>query len=248
MIPDYFVSMRPWHVLALAAWFALPAEAQVGRAERKSRLEQDPGVVDLVATIRKPVELAVVRDAPVFADKAGRQKLGTLLAGQKVRLEAMTDQVYRVRGQGAHDGVAGWVAPWAFSSRDPNFVENLRRLYHRQIEVRRLVEARQLAVGMTMHEVELARGRPTRTERRKTGAGQHARWEYVEYKEVKHYATVRDPYTGAIYRQLVNVTREEKEKTVVEFENGLVTVVEESESPRRRGAVRVVVPPVLIGW
>ena len=55
-----------------------------------------------------------------------------LKANQTVRLEAITDKIYRVRGQGTRDGISGWVAPWAFSSTDPDFVANLKNLYTRQ--------------------------------------------------------------------------------------------------------------------
>lgn len=237
--------MKTWLVFALSGWLMWPASAQ---QERKSRLDQEPGVVYLDATIRKPIELTVIKDAPVFADKDGRHKLGMLLADQTVRLEAMTEQVYRVRGQGAHDGIAGWVAPWAFSSRDPRFVENLKRLYKRQIQVQQLIEDKKLAIGMTMDEVRLSRGEPTRTAVRQTGSGRDGRWEYLEYKDVKNYATVRDFRTGMVYRRLVDVTREIKESTLVDFQNGLVSAIEESKNLKRGSDVRIIVPPITIGW
>ena len=56
-----------------------------------------------------------------------------------------------------------------------------------------------------------------------------------------------DPATGAIYRQLSHVTQEEKSKTAVEFENGLVTAITESED-RKGGNVRIIVPPLIFGW
>jgi hypothetical protein len=236
--------MRACLVLALSVGLLLPASAQ----SRPSRLGQEPGVVYLDATVRKPIELTVAKAAPVFADKEGRQKLGVLLADQKVRLEAMTDKVYRVRGQGAHDGVAGWVAPWAFASRDPRFIENLKRLYERQLQVERLIEEKQLALGMTLHEVRLARGEPTKTSVRQSGAGRDGRWEYLVYKDVKNYATIRDPHTGLLYRRLIDVTRETKESTTVDFENGLVTAIEESKNRKRGSDVRIIVPPVSFGW
>jgi hypothetical protein len=237
--------MKSWLVFILSACLAWPGLAQ---QERRSRLDREPGVVYLDATIRKPIELTVIKDAPVFADKEGRHRLGVLLAGQKVRLEAMTGEVYRVRGQGAHDGIAGWVAPWAFTSRDPRFVENLKRLYKRQLQVQQLIEDKQLAIGMTMEEVRLSRGEPTRTAVRQTGLGRDGRWEYLEYKDVKNYAAVRDPRTGMVYRRLVDVTREIKESTIVDFENGLVSAIEESKNLKRGSDVRIIVPPVSLGW
>lgn len=240
--------MKPWLVLISSLLLILPASAQIKRADRKSLLDSEPDVVYLEKTIKKPIELVVLKEAPVYSDKEGQHRLGYLKADQKVRLEAITDKVYKVRGQGTKDGIAGWVGPWAFASKDPQFVENLKKLYARQIQVQKLVAEHQVAVGMTIDEVTLSRGNPTKTSSRKTGEGQSGRWEYIDYEEVKNYATVRDPRTGAIYRQLVSVTQVEKGKTAVEFENGVVTAVEESEDRRRGGDVRIIVPPVIFGW
>jgi hypothetical protein len=159
----------------------------------------------------------------------------------------MTAKSYRVRGQGTRDGIAGWVAPWAFSSKDPEFVAHLKQLYDRQIQVRALIEAKQVAVGMTLDEVTLSRGKPTKTSVRKTEKGQTGRWEYIDYEEVKNYVTRVNPANGAVYRQLASVTREEKGRTTVEFEGEIVTAVEESED-RQGSNVRIIVPPVVFGW
>ena len=64
---------------------------------------------------------------------------------------------------------------------------------------------------------------------------------------MRHYVTVRDPATGEFFRQLSHVTREEKGKTVVEFEDDVVTAIEQSEN-HGDGAVRVIVPPVIFRW
>jgi ABC-type sulfate transport system substrate-binding protein len=82
---------------------------------------------------------------------------------------------------------------------------------------------------------------------RRTKQGQSGKWEYIDYEEVKHYVTRVDPLTGAAYRQLSHVTQEEKGKTVIEFEDEVVTAIEESED-RKGGNVRIVVPPVVFGW
>lgn len=232
---------------AFAACLALPAEAQIKRQERKSLLDSDPDVVYLEQTIKKPIELKVIKEAPVFSDKEGSHRLGLLKADQTVRLEAITDKIYRVRGKGTHDGISGWVAPWAFSSTDPDLVENLKKLYERQIQVQALIAAKSVAVGMTLEEVSLALGKPTKTNVRKTSAGQSGSWEFIEYEDVKNYVTEVDRATGATYRRLVSVTRVEKGKTVVEFEDEVVTAIEESED-RRGSRTTTIVPPLLFRW
>ena len=55
-------------------------------------------------------------------------------------------------------GISGWVAPWAFSSTDPEFVANLKQLYERQIQVQKLIADKQVAVGMTLDEVSVSQG------------------------------------------------------------------------------------------
>ncbi len=230
----------------LTALFMMPLSGQIQRQERRSLLDSDPNVVYLDRTITKPIELKVIKEAPVFSDREGRQRLGTLRADQTVRLEAITDKIYRVRGQGLRHGISGWVAPWAFSSTDPDFVANLKLLYERQIQVQSLIAANQVAVGMTLEEVALSRGRPTKTSLRKTATGQSGTWEFIDFEDVKNYTTVIDS-RGNAYRQLASITRVERGKTVVEFENDIVSAVVESED-RGAGNVKIIVPPLIFRW
>jgi hypothetical protein len=230
----------------IAACLVLPLEAQIKRVERKSLLDSDPMVVYLDQTLKQPIELKVIKEAPVFSDREGSQRLGTLKADQVVRVEALTAKIYRVRGQGTRHGISGWVAPWAFSSTDPDFVANLKLLYERQIQVQTLVANRQVAVGMTLDEVSLSRGKPTKTTLRKTATGQSGRWEFIEYEDVKNYTTEIDSQ-GNTFRRLASITRVEKGKTAVEFENDVVTAVEESED-HQGGNVKIIIPPLIFRW
>jgi hypothetical protein len=227
---------------------AVSLEAQIPNARKGGLLEQDPDVVYMNHHFDKPVELVVIKEAPVYSDKDGRHRLGALKADQKVKLEAMTERAYRVRGEGTRDGIVGWVAPWAFASKDPDFVENLKKLYERQQEVKKLIANNEVAIGMTMDEVGESLGSPTKTTVRKTDKGQSGSWEFIDFEEVRHYTTVRDPYTGRIYRKLSHVTREEKGKIVVEFEDDVVSAIERSENREGVGKVRIIVPPVVFGW
>lgn len=235
--------------LFLACFLAasLAADAQVQKADTRSKIDADDDVV--VLNEERPLQLEVVKDAPVFSDRLGNHKLGTLLAGQSVRLEAITDKAYKVRGKGSNGGISGWVPPWAFEfKKDPNFVANLKKFYERQLIVKKLIEKHEVAVGMLPGEVSASLGKPTRTEMRKTADGQDARWEYIETKEVKHYVADRDPVTGQVFQRLSHVTQEEKSRTSIEFEDGRVSAVEESEDKRRGSNVRIIVPPVTFGW
>jgi hypothetical protein len=100
---------------------------------------------------------------------------------------------------------------------------------------------------MTLDEVSQARGKPTKTSLRKTEKGQSGTWEFIDYEEIKHYITRIDPVSGAAYRQFSHSTQIEKSRTAVEFEDNVVTAVEESED-NQGGKVRIVVPPLIFGW
>jgi len=239
--------MKPG-ALFLCIFLALPAMGQGLRKDRPSLLESDPEVVFLAHWLDEPVKLQVVKEAPVFSDHKGSHRLGTLKADQTVNLEAITGRVYRVRGQGTHDGIAGWVAPWAFTAEEPDFVKRLKEFHDRQIQVQALINAGEVAVGMTSKEVEASLGKPVKTSVRKTEKGNSGVWEYIDFREIKHYITRVDPYTGRSYRQLSHIEQIERERTNVEFENDIVTAIEESEDRRRRGSTRILVPPLVIGW
>lgn len=235
-------------LLVACCLVALPAAGEIknGKA-RKSLLETDPDVVYLSQTVKDPIKLSVVKESAAFSDKNGKNRIGYLAADQQVVLEAMTEKAYRVRGKGGRNDVAGWVSPKAFSCKDPDFVNNLKKLYERQITVQQLIADKQVAIGMTMDEVGLVLGKPTKTTLRKTPTGESGSWEFIEFKTINHYTTDIDPRTGQAYRRFAYATQEETGKTVVEFVDGLVSVIEETED-RQGGNVRVVVPPVIFRW
>ncbi|MDX1680935.1 MAG: hypothetical protein R3242_09410 [Akkermansiaceae bacterium] len=234
---------RSLSLLAVLFCLSLPLQAQ---NDRKSLLNSDPEVVYLEDLFEKELKLKVIKAAPVYAHKEGGAKLGTLIVGQEVEVLAITDRAYRVRGKGRNGGLAGWVAIWAFEMPNEEFQEKMKALYERQMKVNRLIEEGQVVLGMTMREVGLILGEPTKTSVRQTPEGQVGRWEFIEYTEIRNYATHVDPYTGQVYRKLVSVTRDEKEKTLVEFKDGHVVALEESTN--KPGKVRIILPQVTCHW
>ena len=216
--------------------------------QRKSLLNSDPGVIYLVDVLKTPIKLKVIKEAAVFSDKEGKIRLGFLKANQTVELEGMTERAYRVRGQGrTNNGIVGWVGPHAFSHPEADFVVKLRQLYDRQITVNKIIDDKGLAIGMTLDEVEKSRGKPTKTSVRHTANGMAGSWEYIDYDEIKHYVTRIDPLSGQAFRQLSHVTREEKGKSMVEFEDGLVTALQEDEN-NGPDNIRIIIPPLVFSW
>ncbi len=239
--------MKAGKIALLPFAFALFFSTEA-KGERKSLLNSEPGVIYLAEILEVPIKLKVIKEAAVFSDKDGKNRLGYLKADQTVELEGMTDKAYRVRGQGrTNNGIVGWVGPHAFSHPQADFVAKLKQLYERQIAVNMIIEDKGIAIGMTLDEVDKSRGKPTKASVRRTAKGEAGSWEYIEYDEIKHYITQVDPTSGQTFRQLSHITREETGKTVVEFEDGLVTALQEDED-NGPGNVRIIIPPLVFGW
>lgn len=221
--------------------------AMSGHAERKSLIDSEPDVVYTEEFTDKKIELLAVASGTVYATKKGGRKLGVLKLNSKAKLIGFTEKAYKIQGQATHAQISGWVSPKALASKDKDFVENLKMVYERQLEVRALIAEHEVAIGMSMDEVAAAMGKPTKTKTRRTAKGQSGSWEFIEFEEVDHFQTVRDPYSGNIFRQRTHTTQEELNKLVVEFESDVVTAIEETEN-NEGGVVKIVVPPLVLGW
>lgn len=231
-------------LLLLAVALVAPASA----APRKSLLDTDPDVVYIKEHLDRTIHLMVAKSAPIYANKNGGRKLGTFPANTKVELLAIGgENAYRVKGKAKHSTVSGWVSPKLLASKDKNFIANLKQLYERQITVKELVDNQDVAIGMTLDEVEQSLGEPTKTEVKQTRKGASGKWEYIITEEEKHYQTVIDPRTRRTYRQVTHITTEERERTTVEFENDVVTSVTRKRD-NGPGKVRIIPVPIVWGW
>ena len=221
-------------------FLAFPAMALPDKPEK--------GVVYVEEFAPKGIKLKVENPGWVYSTKQGGRKRGSLKVGIEVELVSFTEKAYFVRGKRDNGiGVSGWVRPASFSSKDPKFVEKLKQVHARQLLVRALIEKKEVAIGMTPEEVSKIHTRPTKTKVKRTAKGQTTIWEFIKYETVSHFNTVRDPYTGQIFRQLTHTTNEEKSKVVIEFENGFASSIEISKN-NGPGNPTTVGAPVIFAW
>lgn len=211
-------------------------------------LDADPSVVYVTEFSEKPIKLKVSKSGIVYSSKKGGRQRGSLKVGSTVELVGFTEKAYQIRGKSiTGNGISGWVSPFALSSKDKEFAKKFKAIFERQIIVRELIENKEIAIGMTEDEVGQVLGNPTKTKVRRTKEGVATTWEFVKYEIENHYANYRDPITGGIYRRLSHTTKEEVSKTVVEFENGITSTIEESED-NGKSRRRIVATPIVIFW
>ena len=235
-------------ILPVAFFFVVAILLPATAAPRKSLLNADPDVIYINEHLDRTIHLTVAKPAAIYSTKNGGRKLGTFPANTKVELLAIGGgNAYRVKGKAKHSMVSGWVSPQLLSSKDKNFIANLKQLYDRQIIVQDLIANNDVAIGMTLDEVKESLGEPTKTEIKQTRKGESGTWEYIISEEEKHYRTIVDPRTGQTYRQLSHVTTEERARTTVEFEDNIVTAVTKMKN-NGPGKVRIIPIPVIFGW
>ena len=227
-------------IACLLIFLVFPAMALPDKPEK--------GVVYVEEFAPKGIKLKVEKPGWVYSTKQGGRKRGSLKVGIEVELVSFTEKAYFVRGKRDNGiGVSGWVSPASFSSKDPKFVKKLKQVHARQLLVRALIEKKEVAIGMTPEEVSKIHTRPTKTKVKRTAKGQTTIWEFIKYETVSHFNTVRDPYTGQIFRQLTHTTNEEKSKVVIEFENGFASSIEISKN-NGPGNPTTVGAPVIFAW
>ncbi|MGB0990967.1 MAG: hypothetical protein ACPG32_00685 [Akkermansiaceae bacterium] len=234
--------MKTLSILALMLFTIIPSIAD----DKKSLLNNDPDVVYLKEHLERSIHLMTTQSVTVYSSKNGGRRLGSIPAKTKVELIAITEKAYKVKGKARHNTLSGWVSPKLMASKDKNFIANLKKLYKRQLIVKELIAAKQVAIGMTLDEVKAALGKPTETEVRQTREGETGKWDYVVSIEQKHYRTLYDQY-GHPYRQLSHITTEEKSRTTIEFEKGLVSAVTRKKN-NGPGKVRIIPAPVVFVW
>lgn len=151
---------------------------------------RDPGVIYLADFNLKPVKLRVLEPAPTAFEQNGSRYAGTLRAGQDVELQAVGTTHYRVRGRAQQGQILAWVLPEFLSPVPPGFIDSLRASNERRISVESLIAKREVAVGMTIEEVERSIGRPTKRSTRTDADGTVHTWEYVRYRNIPQQTTI----------------------------------------------------------
>lgn len=212
--------------------------------KRRSLIDSDPDVVYVADLLPKEdaVELSISEPTHVYATKTGGRKLGVLNKG-RVTLIGFDNRACKVQGQGK----IGWVKPSTLKADKGNIEELLKTVYSREMEVRTLIDAGEIALGMNRDEVCRVLGKPTKQTLRRTAQGVGGSMEFIQYEELEHFQPIVDPFTGAIFRRYTHTTQEEKSKIVVEFDDGVASAIEESEN-ENGGDVKIVTRPILWIW
>jgi hypothetical protein len=226
---------------ALALLLALLAQA-ASPQPAAAQLNTEPGAIVIEDLLEEPILLTIKDAAAVYSSVRSPRRLGIIPAGREVKLVAVTDRAYRVRGEALHGGVVGWIRPDDLDA-DPEMIESITKLYERQILVQEMIRERQVALGMTNKEVEASLGKPTRKSSELTRAGRKDSYEYSIFERVPHQTLVQDQ-TGRVFTRTTYVEVETGTLKIT-FDNEVVDSISEDQGrPLGGGEVRIVPGPI----
>ncbi len=237
-------------LLLSTVWlFGLCVPCTHGQSLRRpgTGLAQEPGTIQVEALLTKPVFLKVVQDTPVYVSSRLDRAIGSMAPGTVVRLIAISDQAYRVRGKARHGEVSAWLPAVAVATPDPQLVPHLKKLHERQIKVEEMIAARQVALGMTGEEVQSSLGKPTRKSSKLNASGKEEKLEYVIYERVPQYQTSMDAF-GRPFQTVTYLKMETGNLTVTLKDNVVESVEETKGNPLGSGGVKIVPAPMIFGF
>lgn len=223
------------------------AAAQPATARKSSLLAPEPGTISVEDLLKKPVMLKVQQESPIYTRSTMEQAIGSIPPGTQVKLVGLSDTGYRVRGRARHGDVSGWMRASDVLSPDPNLVPNLKKLHQRQTEVEALIQAKQIALGMTGEEVHASLGKPNRKSSKLNASGKEEKLEYVVYDRIPQYNTGFDALGRPV--QTVTYIKVETGSMSVNLKDNVVDSIEETKgNPLGSGGVKIVPGPIFFNW
>lgn len=237
--------VKPRPKLLFAVLFAVSTAAQtlVAAPKPSGALIREPGAIYLEDFVQKPVRVQLLGPAPIFAQSDRQRSLGVLRPGQAVEIQAVSDGLYRVRGQAQQGQVAGWIDPNFLTPLKPEFLDTLRQNAARRAEVEALIARNEVAINMTPEEVSSALGKPSKKTSRIDAAGREDVWEFVRYERVAQSSVGRDIYGRTVTN--VYYVKVPAGKLSVVFSGNLVTSMEQSEGTTDAARAKIVVAPLV---
>lgn len=209
------------------------------------QLAPEPGTFSVEDVIPTAIQLQVAHEAPIYYQSSMDRVLGSMAPGTIVRLVAMSDKGdYRVRGRARHGDVAGWMRRADVISKDPNLAANLKKTWDRHEQVSALIAAKQVALGMTLDEVQQSLGKPDKKSSKVTVDGRSDTLEYVMYETVPQVTTRQDVF-GNLFNETIFV-KVPTGRLSVTLKDSVTTEIEEVEgNPLGAGGIRLVPGPIL---
>jgi hypothetical protein len=227
-------------------WTAV-ASLALGGLLQAGPIIREAGAIYLSDFATKPMKLKVLEPAPAYFDLTSGRYAGTLRSPQVVELLAISDKLYRVRGNAQQGQILGWVDPKFLQPIPKETLEALKQSDERRRTVEALIAKNEVALGMTVDEVQLSLGKPQKkTSRASKDKALEQVFEYVRYQLMPQTTNVMGP--GGIMNVATTYVKMPVGTLTVTFKDGIAESLDQSEGTVASGETTIVAPPVVVYW
>lgn len=202
---------------------------------------REPGTFYFSDASEKPFFSPLKYATISYIDPTESRYAGTLRFPQKVEVLAIRDHLAKIRGMAQQGQVAAWIDLDALEGITPELLTSLNSIIERKKQVDELIKQNEVAIGMTMEEVQKSIGKPQKTTRRATASGSDELWEYIHYKYLPQQNIVNTPYGPSTYTTYVKIADGTLEVTA---KDGIVSAIAQTEGTATTPAPAIVVPPI----
>lgn len=190
----------------LTRWFpallliGVVASARLSAAS--SPVVREPGVTYLSDILDKPPKLKLLKPTDAFFSQEMNRYAGTLRVPQTVEVLAVHDEVCRVRARAQQGQILGWIPVTAVEGLTPERLSELREMEKRRQMIEKLIEANEVAIGMTTEDVRRSLGRPQKVTHKADEDGTVQVLEYIRYRNVVRQVQV-NTVLGPVFQNVV---------------------------------------------
>lgn len=218
-----------------ACFLILPAEAQLRRPgiitikhedRNKSNLLPEKGAVYLEGLVARQVKVQITKPGPCYSNLTAQRWLGQVHGNQTAVLLAVSDKAYRVKARAQQGQIAGWVSKSIVTGLPEGFEDKLVKFHQRYELVKQLIDAKQVALGMTTEEVIQSIGPPDAKSSQLDATGRRDTFEFISYTRTPQSFVGTNafgvPTVGTRYVEV------ESGRVTIEFTDNLVSSIKES--------------------
>lgn len=200
---------------------------------------KERGVLYFDENLPDPLLVPLAKAVYVHSDRSLNSPTVAFPKDMEVRIVGMAPEGFYIEGKHRGNPFNGWVPADAVTV-DPKLLQQAQARQQFRDAIKLAVQEKRILEGMTFDDVRAARGKPDAASFRQQDGQRIDTWRYISYERVPERQTGVDGF-GQLVSRIVYVKVPVGEMTV-DFQNGVVTSIEQHTSTNIRGSANPNLP------
>ena len=214
---------------------ALALSISCVQAQIPSELREQ-GVLYFEGNLPDKVTTTLNAATTVYLHRDFQMVLASLGQGQEIELIGMSPEGYLLKTNYRNNTITGWIRPEDLPTGiDPTLFKTAKKNQARHDAVAVAITNKSVIQGMTPDEVKQSVGRPEQTSSHTDANGSVLTWVFTTYREEPQYYYALDALGRSVLQTYY--VKVPVGQLIVNFENGMVTSVEEHKTDSRSPGV-----------